>query len=481
MPYPNIEAAKKANFPTTAEDISLTLTQVNHLAEIYDAVKKQGDVENAMAVAWTQWKKLYEKKDVKWSRKAQKFLSEELVSIKHMEIFRIGTWNKSKFTEEDLKTMANNFKELKGILVPKIKITHRKNQKSLAGLASYGDVINMYTEDMNGETRLYADIECMPLQVAEWIKDRRFAERSIELYNAYSYRDKIYRKVVSAIALLGHAIPAVAGMTSIELSKEDNELESEELIGVNFALDDKSIEFEIENLNKKGGDIVEIKELIGKISGMEATIANFIKMQEDAKTQMAKEKQVEKVTALEADIKKYSEQIENTKTLKTEYEKMKTEYEKDKKEKAEAFKKIKEGNIDIFITQIKTEGKILPAFEQEVKSLLMSLNEEGQIGKFSREKDGKTEELELSQFEALKSLISKLPKLVDFKEYSHTKAGAETKDIPTEKTIGTDTFELSSAELNVEAEKYMEEHKDCSREDALIFVSSKRQSEGKEQ
>ena len=66
MPYESIETAKKAKFPTTAEEAPLTLSQINHLARIHDAIKKAGSADNPMAVAWAEWKELYEKKDDKW-------------------------------------------------------------------------------------------------------------------------------------------------------------------------------------------------------------------------------------------------------------------------------------------------------------------------------------------------------------------------------------------------------------------------------
>ena len=69
MPYGSIAEAKKASFPTSAEDIELTLAQINKLAQIYDAIKAEGKVDNAMAVAWTSWKEVYEKKEDKWVKK----------------------------------------------------------------------------------------------------------------------------------------------------------------------------------------------------------------------------------------------------------------------------------------------------------------------------------------------------------------------------------------------------------------------------
>ena len=66
MPYESIQAAKDAGFPTSAEGVDLTLSQINRLAEIYDAIKKAGTADNPMAAAWTQWKKLYKKQVDKW-------------------------------------------------------------------------------------------------------------------------------------------------------------------------------------------------------------------------------------------------------------------------------------------------------------------------------------------------------------------------------------------------------------------------------
>ena len=80
MPYESIKAAKDAKFPTTADKVPLTLAQINHLARIYDAIKKAGSADNPMAVAWTQWKDIYEKKDDKWVLKEeQKGVSEAFV------------------------------------------------------------------------------------------------------------------------------------------------------------------------------------------------------------------------------------------------------------------------------------------------------------------------------------------------------------------------------------------------------------------
>ena len=66
MPYKTKKEAKAGRFPTTAEGMPLTLSQINKLAEIYDSVKEAGTAEVPMAVAWTTWKKVYKIKSGKW-------------------------------------------------------------------------------------------------------------------------------------------------------------------------------------------------------------------------------------------------------------------------------------------------------------------------------------------------------------------------------------------------------------------------------
>jgi hypothetical protein len=66
MPYKSLKEAKDAGFPTSNDGADLTLTQVLKLAEIYDAIKAAGTADNPMAVAWTAWKRIYEKVGDKW-------------------------------------------------------------------------------------------------------------------------------------------------------------------------------------------------------------------------------------------------------------------------------------------------------------------------------------------------------------------------------------------------------------------------------
>ena len=114
MPFKTIDGAKKAKFPTTAEGVDLNLSQINKLADIHDAIKANGNVDNPMAVAWTSWKKAYNKEGDKWVRVKKMSKDLETFDIDNKEIFATGQWNGDPYTEKDLDNMVHAFEELKG-------------------------------------------------------------------------------------------------------------------------------------------------------------------------------------------------------------------------------------------------------------------------------------------------------------------------------------------------------------------------------
>ncbi len=415
------------------------------------------------------------------------FLSGPKVSISRIEIFKTGTWHDRLFKDEDMQNMANNFLALKGTLVPKLKITHRADQESLAGLASYGDIVNIFAEKINDVTRLFADIDHVPVEVADWIKDKRFSERSIELFFHFKHNDKDFKDVIFAVALLGHEIPAVAGMAPVQLSKEDNVLNKKELVGVAFDIDDESSKFEIKleevKSNKKGGDSMEIKEIVEKLNRIEDSISNIVKMKEEEEAKFAKEADDKAKVEMKGKIESYEKQITDFKTIKEDYEKMKTSLDEAKKKNEELTLKNREGVVDAFVSSLKNDGKLIPAFEEEAKALLMSLETEEKVGTFSiTDKDGKEAKAELSKFEAFKNLLSKIPKLVKFGESTFNSEGNGGDDIvDKEITVAGKTHSVSNTGLEDATQAYMKENKEVSYQDALIKISAKFKKEGKAQ
>jgi len=73
----------------------------------------------------------------------------------------------------------------------------------------------------------------------------------------------------------------------------------------------------------------------------------------------------------------------------------------------------KQSTIKAFISDMKEEGRILPSFETEISALMESSSDEKV---YSYTLDEKT--VELSQFELVQNVFSKMPKLINFAEVS---------------------------------------------------------------
>lgn len=468
------------------------------------------------------------------------FLDGPLVNIRGMEIFRTGNWNGRKFKEEDIKRMEKNFHALKDQLIPKLKITHRQNQETLAGLASFGDMVNLVARGSNGSLRLFADFDFVPQKVAEWIRDRRFAERSIELRFGFKVDETLFKDVIVAVSLLGHEIPAVSGMEPIKLSKEDNLLETKELVGIAYSLEGDGEEFTLEECKftrgdgkgqdgpqqgdggadicvcpscnfekqhdkgvpcteiscpecgtkmrgknkdntKKGGDNMEIKDVLDKIAMLQSTIEGIVLKQKEAGEKFQKEQDTKEKEKLQQELETYKKDLDGLKEMKQDYEKMQVSLEEAKKENEKLHVAAKCSKVESFLKDLKISGKLLPAFEAEAKALLLQLGKEDKLGNFSKtDAKGKTAETELSSFEALQNLLVKLPKIVDFKESSPSGEG-ELESNKEDIKIGNDTYKLSDVELDNDVQKYMKEHTDVDYATALIAVSAKFSSEGKAQ
>lgn len=211
MPYDNLEAVP-GSFKTH-KGASLTLEQANKLAEIYDAIKEKGDVENAVAVAWAQWEKMYELKDGKWGKKAPKFEFAEVADdgeLKDTEILSMGTWKGFKFTLSDLDNIVRNFARI-SLRVP-LKLGHgRQKFAQNEGLPAVG-----WVKDLKrvGD-KLFATFGDIPAKLVELIKRKNYIRFSSEVRRGYTHEGNIYGNVLSGVALLGEEIPAVQNISDI--------------------------------------------------------------------------------------------------------------------------------------------------------------------------------------------------------------------------------------------------------------------------
>ena len=69
MPYASMESAKKAGAKTMLDDCPLSLTQINKMAEMADAMKAEGKVDNPWAVTISNFKKSHKIENGRWVKK----------------------------------------------------------------------------------------------------------------------------------------------------------------------------------------------------------------------------------------------------------------------------------------------------------------------------------------------------------------------------------------------------------------------------
>ena len=200
-------------------------------------------------------------------------------------------------------------------------------------------------------SKLLANFKELPKKVYEAIKRGNYKRVSSEIYWNYRADDKSFNRVLKAVALLGAEIPAVTNLESITgLYKEE--------VGTG----DVKLHY-----NGKESEI------------MEETHENLVPVEEHEK-------------ALE--------------DLRLEKEEVIKEFAMHKQE-------LKKQQIAMYMKELKDEGKVLPAYSNEVEALLSTATDE-KVYKFSHEDT----EVELSQYELVQKIFSNLPKVVEFAELS---------------------------------------------------------------
>jgi len=131
----------------------------------------------------------------------------DFADLKSVEIFRSGTWNGIRFTDRDLQDMVDAFGEVG--FTPPLKLDEGNGRETHSdGGPAYGWVEGLRKEG----DRLVADFRDVPDDLIELIKKRRFDSVSAEILPDFKRGEKTYRRVLSAVELMGASIPAVAGL-----------------------------------------------------------------------------------------------------------------------------------------------------------------------------------------------------------------------------------------------------------------------------
>lgn len=403
MPYSSIEGAQKAGFPTSAEDIALTLEQINNLAEIYDSVKEAGTAENPMAVAWTTWKKTHKKEGDKWVKVEKKTYDLETVDLKDVEIFSAESRpNGHDYSEKDLEEMVLGFYETQKKIKPYLKLGHPDEQKFLqkSGWPAFGWIENLKKVGK----KLVADFVSMPKKIYELVKAKAYNRVSSEIFWNITVNNKKYKRLLKAVSLLGADTPACMDLDDIislysadfDIYKTNNEIETYE-----FDIDGEKI---IEQ-KKEEEDMAKIEELELEKKELQAKV--------DKLTLEAQEKDEVAKKALEA--------------------KANAEKELETKKEAETKTEI-EGKVDKLIT----DGHWYPA-DKDV--LIAKLTDERKAPEVKKYKVGEEEKT--------------------FEEFFFETAEKFTVDLNTQEQteIGDMASKEDNRALQAKAEKYAKENK----------------------
>lgn len=463
MPYDKISDAPPqirslASRPGGKNKIDLTLGQINEIARMYDGLKDTEGIESPMAIAITNFRRMYKVEDGKWVRRkddekmaefdeiddlmsdanleeveegstgAQKEELAETFELNDFPFFKSGKHNGKAYSESDLDRIVSNFYSLRGIVKPVLKLGHG-GQKFLKdeGLPSIG-----WIESIKKKAGvLYADIKNIPKRIYELLKNKAYQRPSAEIYLDFQDdKGQKYGLTLSAIALLGADIPAIKSLPDIEALFNNEDVNS--LI---------TVYNENYERNKEGG-LIMADEVIGTPEPTD-------------ELKKLKAELEEKTNELDAHAKEIQTKAEQIAKLEEDAAARK------EAEKAEMIKST--------LAKYKEEGKVLPVQEGALAVLLGSFTDEA-ILKYSDNGD----ELEGKQSELLFKVLDLMPNIVEFSELSEKREGGNKNDREKQYRKAflskDEKLELAEVEVSELAEKIAEEQK-VSYAEALIIAS----------
>jgi hypothetical protein len=365
-------------------------------------------------------------------------LQGERVLIRNQKLFKVGTWNGQKITEDDILAMARNFLELQVSFEPPIKAGHdEKTHQQVFGECSAGWVTNVRAD----LPWLVGDID-VPMDVyKDYLRTKKLRFKSIEMTPNLVRDGKEYGPVLTGLALLGIHNPAVNDLGAITLPFSCKE---EDIIRITF--DD-------------GGDpdVEETKKF-------QDTIAKLEKEKDDAiKKFEAERKKAEDATKLAASLAG----------------------------------KMRHKEAKTFADKMKSEGKLLPRDEKLFVQFMLTLHEDTTL-KFSQE-DGS--EKTLTQVDMFREIISGMKPQIDLdseaedndeREPDVPKPGEDDKTdaklaLPNfgehtarfARIIKEQGLQVYGANLEAKAKKLQAENEGWSYEQALSMVYAMQESEDK--
>lgn len=198
--------------------------------------------------------------------------------IEDVEIFRVGTWNGLEFTEAHLDEMVGAFDKVG--FTPALKVDTGKQGRPTH--APGGPAFGWVESIRRVGDRLLATFRDVPSKLLQAIREKSFDRVSAEIFTKFERNGQKFGRVLSAVELLGAAVPAVAGLKPVSESLGFSaDVEGQESITATiemFAEESESVEeAEMPDKDKLTEEQREIKakldESIAKLAEAEAKVA----------------------------------------------------------------------------------------------------------------------------------------------------------------------------------------------------------------
>jgi cation transport regulator ChaB/FtsZ-binding cell division protein ZapB len=264
----------------------------------FNAVHKDtGDEQKAVQAGWGAVKNAgFEKgSDGKWTKASD---DNEKTHSFDAEIFSTGVWNGDKYTIDDLENMVENFNSLSGSIKPPVKLGHNKS-KINDGAPALGWVKGLRIAG----NKLIASLTDVPSIVYEAIKKGLYKRISSEIYWNLKHSGKTFKRVLSAVALLGADIPAVKDLEDLQafLTQQFQKESFDDLKAYSFeAMTDADV-ISIKADSKKEKDMAdELKILSDKIDALTSTVETL--KEENKQLEKDKKDAEKKYSDLKTDI-----------------------------------------------------------------------------------------------------------------------------------------------------------------------------------
>jgi hypothetical protein len=194
---------------------------------------------------------------------------DETFSIKGVEVFAEGTWNGDKYTNEDLKEMVRAFNSNKEKLKPFLKLGHDDKQKIVQndGLPAAGWVDNLRQEG----SKLIADFIDLPKKIFQLIKNGAYKKVSSEIYWNIEIEGQPFKRMLSAVALLGTDMPAVSSLDDILALYGIKNFDTIK----QYAADQSGITIKNHTFSKENEDMEKVEQLAADKAKLEVKVKDL--------------------------------------------------------------------------------------------------------------------------------------------------------------------------------------------------------------